>query len=113
MVDSLILHQKGISFNIRFYDNEKKSYETGRDGKLHILYYDTYDRKYITEKEAIEIEKSSSTSAIKREEIKEEKKDVIIEGILWGIDEYNNIKVIFDFNENIKNFIINHRVLSH
>ena len=23
------LHQKGISFNIRFYDNEKKSYETG------------------------------------------------------------------------------------
>ena len=68
---------EGVKRNSRI----KKSYETGRDGKLHILYYDTYERKYISEKEAIEIEKSSSTSAIKREEVKEEKKDVIIEGI--------------------------------
>ena len=68
---------EGIKRNSRI----KKSYESDRNGKLHILYYDTYTNKYISEKEAIEIEKNKSNSAIKRQEKIEEKKDIIIEGI--------------------------------
>ena len=68
---------EGVKRNSRI----KKSYESGRDGKLHILYFDTFTGKYISEKEAIEIEKNKKTSAIKREEVEEKKKEVIIEGI--------------------------------